>query len=364
MASTGWAGPHPEPERAGSVSAMNPGLPALDLRNPQTVVAAVPHLLGFEPADSLILIWLDATALVLTARADLPQAEADERITDQIAGALLPADALRRSHAVIAVVVTHDLARVASACAVLDRVRAEAERHGIALLDELHVDGDRWRSLICTDPGCCPAAGGTVSATVRADVAMHFALDGRRVLPDRASVSAQVAAAAEQIARTRAALPNQPRRPRRGDRWRDAAIAHAVRNLIGRPSTLPVRVQARIIRDLADVRVRDTVLWDLAQAEHDEVERAAVALAQLTRAAGPEVCAPVATCCAIVAWMTGDGALASAAIDRALTAEPDYGLGRLVAAALRAGWPPQAWRSLLADLDRATCRSGHALART
>jgi hypothetical protein len=38
-------------------------------------------------------------------------------------------------------------------------VAAALHRFGVNLLDVLAVIGDRWRSLACTDPACCPPEG-------------------------------------------------------------------------------------------------------------------------------------------------------------------------------------------------------------
>jgi hypothetical protein len=38
-------------------------------------------------------------------------------------------------------------------------VAAALHRFGVNLLDVLAVIGDRWRSLACTDPSCCPPEG-------------------------------------------------------------------------------------------------------------------------------------------------------------------------------------------------------------
>jgi hypothetical protein len=40
---------------------------------------------------------------------------------------------------------------------------ASAYRYGIQTADALFVSGDRWWSLGCTDPSCCPPEGNTIT---------------------------------------------------------------------------------------------------------------------------------------------------------------------------------------------------------
>lgn len=52
---------------------MNPSdQPPLSLRTPADVIAAVPYLLGFHPADSLVVVALRGKRVVFVARGDLP----------------------------------------------------------------------------------------------------------------------------------------------------------------------------------------------------------------------------------------------------------------------------------------------------
>ena len=68
--------------------------------------------------------------------------------------------------------------------------------------------------------------------------------------------------------------------------------------------------------------------------------------------------APVASCAAIVAWLLGDGARAQIAVERARRDDGEYSLALLLAASLRAGLPPDAWRESMAALTRDDCRHG------
>ena len=56
--------------------------------------------------------------------------------------------------------------------------------------------------------------------------------------------------------------------------------------------------------------------------------------------------APAATLLAFAAWLSGDGALAWCALDRARTADPDYSMAALVERALTCAVPPSSWEPL------------------
>ncbi len=332
---------------------------AIHVHLAETAIAAMPHLLGFHPADSLVVLWYRDGAVLVAERVDLPPTTdpTDPRLPDW-SGQVIPRTAVDACDATVVIIVTAAEPRLLAAVAFADCVIAEILAAGVPVLDQIHVCGARWRSLLCADPACCPAEGRTVRADLRRRVEEAFAFDGRRVLADRETMANQVAPDPARIAEVSAHLPRDPRRARRGDRWRDAAIDEVMFVLTRRPGPVPADLGARILRNLADIRVRDTVLWDVAGLTGDASRQAANVLTGLTRSAPDPVCAPVASCCAIAVWLTGDGALAGAAVERALAAEPDYSLAQLLAAALHANWPPSRWRAIVRELDRDTCRTG------
>ena len=135
---------------------------------------------------------------------------------------------------------------------------------------------------------------------------------------------------------------------------RDAAIAKVHDRLTDQQ--LSAEGIAEVLVSLTDVQVRDTVLWDLM---HEDPSRWPVIAARLARAvaAAPDthVAAP-ATLLAILRWQMGDGSRATAAIERALSADPAYTLARLVDGCLATGMHPAVWRGGLADLSREACR--------
>ncbi|MCO7219391.1 DUF4192 family protein, partial [Klenkia sp. PcliD-1-E] len=95
---------------------------------------------------------------------------------------------------------------------------------------------------------------------------------------------------------------------------------------------------------LTDVEVRDRAA--VLTVGPDACAAAALWL-ELTRRLPDPLTAPPATLLAAAAWARGDGTTARAALDRALVAQPSYGLARLLADGLDAGLPPSVVRQWL-----------------
>jgi hypothetical protein len=196
-------------------------------------------------------------------------------------------------------------------------------------------------------------------------VAAEFILVGRAPMPDRAAVEETLAADPEAV-RARAMAIAEDQRSRGAGRheqevWREESLVLLGRALSAGDPTAVAReaaADARIMVALHDIRVRDTMLWDLVNVEPAALDGALGVLAAVLRGAPPGHAAPVATSCAIVAWLLGDGVRAGIAVERALQDDPGYSLAALVDASLRAGLPPTAWREAMAGLSRQDCRYG------
>lgn len=332
---------------------------ALTLRSPDALLAAVPYLLGFRPSESAVVVWLRGGRILLTQRLDLPPGESD---LPGWRAAMWTHAAAEGAEEIVVVLATErsdfDWIR--------DAILVDADDRGIEIRDALRTAGDRWWSLLCTDDSCCPPEGRTVDPDLAAAVAAEFTGLGQAPLPDRGSIEDSMTADPEQVAevarRLPAGLPGRSTARRRREVWRDRSL-ELVRVALTEPPRVGRTIEspsviARLLLGLADIRVRDTALWDLAHGDQDDLQRALDVLTQGLRAAPEGLVAPVATCVAIVAWQLGDGTRATIAVDRALADEPEYSLAALVSASLRAGLPPRAWREAMGGLTREVCRYG------
>ncbi|MEU7586322.1 DUF4192 domain-containing protein [Micromonospora sp. NPDC049230] len=313
--------------------------PQLAVRSPADLIAAVPYLLGFHPADSVVAVALVGRQIIFAARADLPDPS-----TDLVERSRHLAGVIRRQGAEAATVVGYGPPdRVTPA---VDAVRAALSASGTEVLDALRVTGDRWWSYLCTEPDCCPPEGRRYDPVAN-PVTAAAVFAGQVALPDRAALVAQVApvdgpardAARAATARARlrltelleqadllgaravrsagfAALREAQRRQRRGERLDDDEVAW-----LGLLMThLPVRDLAW---ERTDGRDRDIALWT-----------------DVLRRAEPELVAAPGALLAFAAWRAGQGALAAVALERTLSLHPNYSLAVLLDDMLRRGVPP------------------------
>lgn len=342
----------------------------LTLSSPDAFLASVPHMLGFACDDSVVLVGLGpdgsgrASQVLLTQRFNTPPGTFDiESVRELARAAAEPMARAGSTEVIIAVFGTQAPApggELPSGQLVDELVTAlDEERMGVK--DALYTDGiSRW-SYGCDNPACCPPDGRVIPAEVRTHVAAEFAVAGAAMMPNRDALLAEVAPA-ESAIRDRVHTCLETARiaagssPQALEAWRDTAIAD-VTETINTDRLMPPEAAAKALAGLGDIRVRDTVLWDLSHTP--DGPRAAVdGLSALVRSAPDGHVAPAATVLAVAHWLGGDGARANVALDRALADDPVYSLGQMVSAALRSGLPPQSWRNAMAGLDRDTCRHG------
>lgn len=342
-------------------------LDQLTLRSPAHFVAAMPHLIGFTPEKSLVVVAMTSAepgsprSIIVTQRMDLSENTIDHPV---ISGAVV--DAMRRNNAdaVLICVWTDRTPRpgeVDPSLAYADlvyHVVTELDEAGIDTMDALLTNGDRRWSYTCTDPVCCPDAGVEIPDAVKTQITAEFVGVGQALTASRAELEAEVAhvdtpPVAAAAATFVASMPTDARTVP----WREGEI-RALHALAQQDDPLSAAQVAAGATALTDIRVRDTYLWDLAHQDTDGRRAATTALVQIVRQVPPALVAPAATVLAIQQWQLGDGARANVALDRAMDADRDYSLGTLVGASLRSGMPPASWQQAMAGLGRDTCLHG------
>jgi Domain of unknown function (DUF4192) len=310
----------------------------------------VPHLLGFHPALSFVVIGAAGPRqrVRLGFRYDLPDPP-DAAVAAGIADHAVEVLAGQRIATVIGI--GYGPGRLVTPVA--DAFSAAVRRDGLHLRELLRVEAGRYWSYLCTRPDCCPAEG-TAFDYRSQPAAAAMALAGLAVYPDRealartlAPLTGEAAAAMEQaIDRacvTTRALIDRAGRKQRGDPLRPVIDEgrRAVREAIA-----VYREGGRITDDdrfallavsLVNLPVRDDA-WARMVPEHREAHLGLWSDI-VRRAHGPWLPAP-ASLLAFTAWQSGDGTLANIALDRALAADPDYSMALLLRDILAAGVPP------------------------
>ncbi|GIH62106.1 DUF4192 domain-containing protein [Microbispora siamensis] len=304
-------------------------IPKLVLSSPADILAAVPYLVGFHPADSLVVTGVAGPEVRLTTRWDLPVASGDlDRLVTL----------LRRESVTAAFVVGYGPGALVTPA--VDTVTRLLHAGGIRVAESLRAEGGRYWSYSCGSATCCPPEG-TPYDTERSHVAAEAVMHGLVALPDRGSLRRSVqpcgGAAMRQV--TLRVMADLRAVPEPGGSVADETAARfvaeglaRVRRAIGLYDSggrLDDEGAARLGLDLAVVRVRDEA-WALI----DDRDAHIALWRDLTRRLEPGHVAPAASLLAAAAWHRGECALAGMALERALAADPGYSMALLLRQAL------------------------------
>jgi hypothetical protein len=319
--------------------------------SPKELLAVVPHLLGFVPQASLVVIGTaePRERIKVTLRYDLPDPPEAGLAVDIAAHA---AAVLRSQRLTAALAVGYGSEALVTPVA--DALRDATAMAGIRLHDILRVQAGRYWSYRCADEACCPAAGTPFDPSNDPNSAA-LAAAGLDVRADRAAVAAQVAPLGGNTAEsmrqaTRRAEQHSAqllKKVRKSGRIGAAKQLIAAEGLNAVGSAIATyRAGGKFASDyqvawltvaLRDLRVRDDAWARMDPAYADDHLRL---WTDVTRRAQPGHVAAAASLLAFVAWQSGDGALANVALDRALTDDPGYSMALLLRQVIGAGAPP------------------------
>lgn len=321
----------------------------LRAKSPGDLLVAIPYLLGFHPADSLVVLGMSGPRqrVQMQLRLDLPDARKPEFVRlllGLFARERLPA-------AVLVVYAATDWAAPGPLPeqALAGRLTDALSGQGVDVVDVLACHAGRWRSYRCEHPLCCPPGGTALPPVTDSPLAATAVYAGLVARPDRSALVASLdpvgdddrAAVAAELARLAAAeTAGGPGRPR-GSRQRRRQV-HALADLARRAEDgewLPAPEAAQALRRLADTAVRDAC-WQWGPERIGD--RGLALFTQLARRAELAADATAMVLAGWAAWWQGDSTLAGIALDRALDAQPDHRLARLLDEVLTAMLKPPA----------------------
>jgi hypothetical protein len=334
-------------------------LPRFKLKTPADIVDAVPYLLGFQPHDSLVVLSLrgERKRVGLTARVDLPPPDLAEQCARDFVGYLTRDHA---AYAIVAVYPPSDGRSHPSVQPLADALTDGLRGAGIEPVEVVCVGDGRWWSLLCMNDACCPFEGTPIDAVSSSACAAAMTYAGVAVLESRdelvrtiapvvgvvrVAMDYALARIAEELAgRVECGLGDEVARESLV-LWR-AEVAVRLAAEVGQVAELRADDAARLILGLVDVRVRDQILtW--YDGSRGEATRGL--LAELVRCASePFDVAPLALF-AWICYLQGNGSLAGIAIDRALGADPNYGMAELLGQALVGACDPAVFQKALRD---------------
>jgi hypothetical protein len=321
----------------------------VSIDSPAAMLAVIPHLLGFTPANSLIVVGGRGPRrrIEATLRFDLPD-PTSRAAAEAIASHTVSVLAGQGFTTVVAIgygpgeLVT-PLTRT---------LRRAITRTGLEVRDMLRVQDGRYWSYLCKNPACCPPDGVPFDATTHPAAGVMAAAIGRTVLASREDLAASIAPVGGPVAETMRQETKRAERVAARLLTDSTKAGSTVRPVVER-GLGAVQAAIGIYRDggsiteasqfawlalaLASLQVRDDA-WARMDPAHREAHLRL--WADLTRHAQPRYVAAPASLLAFTAWQAGNGALANVALDRALTDTPDYSMAHLLRDTIDAGAPP------------------------
>jgi hypothetical protein len=352
-------------------------IPVIRLGDTGEVAAALPHLLGFRPAESVVLVSLHGpggSRVGLTVRADLPRPGAAAALARTLAAKVVTDE----PRAVLLAVVSESPDVTAPSAGVtalppepggagawpelphrdvVHELVLALDAVDVPVREAMLVRGGRWWDYDCPYACCEPGAGTPVPGGASPLAAAAVAA-GAVLAPDRSTLAARIApvqgpaAAAMLEACLRAGREHTARLRDAGGAEVTGAgtglVAGAVAACRPGPGTagerLPDARVAEVLWALTVPEVRDRALgWALGE----DAAAAELLWAECTRRAPVPLDGPPATLLAVSAWLRGDGATANVALERAIAADPGARLPRLLAEGLDACLPPAELRALI-----------------
>ncbi len=315
---------------------------SMHISSPRELIAAIPHLLGFHPANSIVLVAFDDTEIVGAIRADLDVVR--EAMVSPLVNVVNECD-----DPYLAIVYYCDKPTETT-----DWQEALDGTFAVPVLDVLQVTESAWRSLLCSDASCCPAEGNAIDRNITAlDTA--FVANGSAPLDSR-----------EELVST------FQTRPLNDDDITERAIAFSKTRTSECAAELAWTINAlihddfaewnnvaRVSQALCDFRIRDGLLrasYDTPSLRWFVKSRLREVLQKVDDSFVPALATVVAGC----AWLDGNGVLANVAITRALECDPTYSLAQLLDRALTHGVPPHVWAESLAAVSPEKCLAGAA----
>ena len=307
--------------------------------SPADLLALVPTFLGFHPADSVVLVTLGSAPSPVHARVDLP---VDPRDAEGLAAHLAGVVDRNGVGAVALLLYTDDAALAAT---VVDALVPRLAEVRCAVRCAARADGERWWLLGRPEQGPgTPYDLGTHPLTAEAVV------EGRVMLASRAELAGTLVGDPTEVEEVETWLDDAADRlvqllPSREHlvvegRW----VRHRVRRHLADGQRLDASDVARLLLLLhATVELRD-VAW--AEMHHGNAREHVTLWLDLVRRSPVELRAAPASLLGFAAWLSGRGALAWCAVERAQEAQPGYGLAGLLSTALAGGVPPSAWEPL------------------
>lgn len=317
------------------------------LTSAHDLITAIPFLIGFHPTDSIVLISVKDGAIGLAMRIDLPSKLESDQI-DLLAHHFL------REETEAALIVAYMPQHREDGDSVLISLGAGLIRNGVDIQESIVVQAGRYRSIICRDASCCPPSGKAMPEINGSEIAAEHVVAGipmpfenisqliETLSADSSSFALSWVSEVSEFAFTDEDINVEALR-RDGVETMDLLLDDF---RMGYGATNRTLV-ARMIGRMSDLQVRDYAMGVHCE---DTYDLYFMMWRELLRLSPVGYVAPIACIVAAMAYEGGDGALAQKALDRALEDDPNYPLAALLRRVFNAGWPPESFASMRAEL--------------
>jgi len=312
--------------------------------------------LGFCPRESVLFTWLRSGSEVLVQRVDLDvDLDVGMDFNRWLESVLAPVEAYEPQEVRLSVVCSESGFNKAATIQMMEACLLEK---GISV-----SSGTSVCALELTDGSVVHGVWTTECSECCEDwhVATEFASDGIHMLRSREELTEQFSYQVTRAINPELIKKVMGRQVAAKDRWRTNQLRLIVKCIQSEADTSDL-VATRMAYALSDVRVRDTLLWDLASGSldaHIVLERLTGLIPRLTG----EWVAGFICVAAVAAWLQGNGVTANMCVDRALEEAPDNNLANLLRVSLNNGISPQLWVESVLELSREECRYGVPLAQ-
>ncbi|MFD4675130.1 DUF4192 domain-containing protein [Lentzea sp. NPDC058450] len=314
----------------------------IHVREAGDLYAAIPHLMGFHPADSLVVMVLQDDMVNMTMRVDLPRPRHRGYLAAQLEGPLLEHGAAEVILAVVSAP-SENMPEELPHEPLVATLRNRLGGVGIDVVEAVWLPScqkdAQWLCYLdidchgrLPDPqlsalAAASAHEGNVTFESRAALAAIAALDPPEALERRSTLLDELMTAVE--------APDPSVELHR--------VSDAIDAVEHRKGPLPDKEIVALTRALAMPAVRDASMGFATQARSRLAERLWLELTRTCPA--PERAEPAALL-AFYAYQRGDGGVASIALDAADEACPGHALSSLIRSAVSAAFPPAELRAL------------------
>jgi len=315
-------------------------------KGPSSLVAAIPHLVGFEPENSLVLVAIsqESDRVQLVIRLDL-LGLSQEALLEKSKQAI--SQAHREANADLYLPVLYFGEKWKEYRSFFTEF-FDNKLEAVTLLDAYWVDKNRYGSILCENQDCCPSDGLDLPSESSLEK-LQLIAQGKAVMPTRESIEGyfQHHQVNEKLALTLAKLIKSKKRSKNSS-WQENLYNRVFVQLMQNDQEFSVQTQAEILFATGEIPLRDRliseVLHELQSQDHplDKLHKLKSRLLPVIQTAPDGQAKTVLSCLALWLWQLGETVWAEAAIKQALEHDENYRLALLTLSALKSGLAP--WR--------------------